>query len=150
MNRPPTSRGNPERKVTKTQLPNDEIARNVIALRDELARATLGREPSDPSVKMALLLNDCIYGQGEPPGAIAATSECPQTATTKPRWQRILELEEQARGVRSPPGATPEQAREARNSRNLEVIATKARIDLYAPGIALLIMIALAWWILRR
>ena len=67
MNRPPTSRGNPERKVTKTQLPNDEIARNVIALRDELARATLGREPSDPSVKMALLLNDCIYGQGEPP-----------------------------------------------------------------------------------
>lgn len=134
--------------MNKTPLSDEEIARNVIRLRDELAKDVLGRDPSDPDVKMALLLNQCIYGtSGAPP---VSSSEQGQAGATKTRWQRILDLEAQARGEQPPPMPRPEQQRrEDRNARNLEVIATKARIDLYAPGVALLIMIALAWWILH-
>ncbi|MCS3929583.1 hypothetical protein M2175_004614 [Bradyrhizobium elkanii] len=134
--------------MTKPQLANEEIARNVIALRDELARATLGRDPSDPEVKMALLLNDCIYGT---PGDSPATPEHSQGSAITPRWQRILDLEAQARGLQPPPMPTPEQRRrEDRNAKNLEVIATKAKIDLYAPGIGFLFFILLVWWIFHR
>ncbi|MCS3730146.1 hypothetical protein [Bradyrhizobium betae] len=134
--------------MTKTSLSSEEIARNVIELRDELAKAVLGRDSSDPDVKMALLLNQCIYGKsGAPPTA----SEEVQGSATKPRWQRILDLEAQARGEQPLPMPTPEQQRrERRNAENLEVIATKARIELYAPAVAILLFILFAWWLFHR
>lgn len=134
--------------MTKSPLSNEQIASNVIALRDELARATLGRDPNDPEVKMALLLNDCIYGtSGDPPARLQER----QAGATKPRWQRILDLEAQARGEQPPSMPTPEQRRrEDRNAKNLEVIATKARIDLYAPAIGFLLTILFVWWFFHR
>ena len=77
----------------------------------------------------------------------------------KPRWQRILELEEAARGVSAPSSSSPPPMPSQSLARDpvaqqmaadLRSIRTKQSIDFYAPAIAILVLIGLAWFILGR
>jgi hypothetical protein len=76
----------------------------------------------------------------------------------KPRWQRILELEEPARsgsGSSSEAPPLPPQSLSRHDpavqqmAADVAEIRRKQSIEFYAPDIAVLVLIAIAWWILH-
>jgi hypothetical protein len=76
----------------------------------------------------------------------------------KPRWQRILELEEAARRGSVPSDAPPmptdslahpEPALE-RMASDIQTMRRQNSINFYAPGVSLLILIGIAYFILVR
>ena len=76
----------------------------------------------------------------------------------KPRWQRILELEDAARqgSASSNERPLPSQSLSrpdpvtAQMAADVHEIRRKQSIEFYAPGIALIILVAFAFWFFGR
>jgi len=67
----------------------------------------------------------------------------------KPKWQKILELEAQAKGRSAPEFESSSNQTLDQMSQDLRAIRRKQSIEFYAPGIALIILVAFVYWFLH-
>ncbi|UPT95398.1 hypothetical protein J4G48_0040290 [Bradyrhizobium barranii subsp. apii] len=67
----------------------------------------------------------------------------------KPKWQRILELEAQAKGRPAPEFGSSSNQQLDQMSQDLREIRRKQSIEFYAPGIALIILVVFVYWFLH-